>query len=368
MKGLSRTVKIVLIVTSLILSMPVISNGIPSGIEISSKYTAIQVGEPLIFKLVYRYEEPLIKPATGKIKESLLHHAYLKIEHHEGKFLTDGFPIFPMDLTLQDKQGLEYSGQFVFLHHPGEKRLLFPVTGTYTVTVSGSTKVSNPLKIAVEPTSVLENRALSLLSDRNDYFFLEYGEHEYENRRAERISHLKEVVEQCEGTLLAKWAAARLGIEEYEELETKHSLGERFTAKYRAGLIKEPLVENAHAHLVKALELPDEFPIRQEVLYHLIGIEIFKGNNDNAISYASELNEKYPKGEFGKKTSVAKLQDEIVRLQGRLEKLSQIERDKIEDLIKWLEEFWLTNENIKEAIDPNQWQELIETIKKQTEN
>lgn len=314
MTGLSKTVKIVLI-TSLILGMPVISNGIPSRIEISSMYTTIQVGDPLIFKLVYMYEEPMIKQATEKIKESLLHRAYLKIEHREGKLLTDRFPIYPMELALQDKQGLEYSGQLVFLHHPGENRLLFQVPGTYTVTVRGYTKTSNPLNITVKPLSKLQKRALSLLSDPNDYHFLEYGSHEDPEKRIERISHLKQVVEQCQDTLLAKWAAARLGLEYYEDFHKKHSSFEKFKSKLEQGQIQEPLFDKAHKYLSAGYGLPGEFPVREQVLYELSVTEYIKDNYKKAFSLLDELGSKYPTGKYGKRASSGKA--ELQELQER---------------------------------------------------
>jgi len=314
MTDLSKTVKIALI-TPLILSMPVISNGIPSRIEISSKNTAIQVGDPLIFKLMYRYEESMTQLATEKIKESLLHRAYLKIEHQDGNLLTDRFPIYPMELTLQDKQGLEYSGQLVFLNHPGENRLLFPVPGTYTVTVRGYTKTSNPLHITVNPLSKLQKRALSLLSDPNDFHFLEYGSHEDPEQRIERVSHLKQVVDQCQGTLLAKWAAARLGLEYFDQFHKKHPSFEKFKSKHEQGQIQEPLFDQAHRYLVGGTTLPDEFQIREKVLYELSVTEYLKDNYEKAFSLLDELGAKYPKGKYGKKASSGKA--ELQELQER---------------------------------------------------
>lgn len=316
MTDLSKTVKIVLI-TSLILSMPVISNGIPSRIEISSKYTAIQVSDPLIFKLVYRYEEPLLKPATGEIVQSFPHYAYLKIEDSKGRFPMNRFPIFPMDLTLKDNLGLEYEGQFVFLYHPGEKRVLFSVPGTYTVTVRGYTKVSNPLSIIVEPASKLQTRALSLLSDPNDYHFLEYGSHEDPNKRSVRISHLRLVVEQCKGTLYAKWAAARLGLEYFEDFHRRHPSFIKFKAKLQQNQVEEPLFDQAHMYLAAGAKLPDEFPIREKVLYQLVRTEVIKDNYEKAFSLLDELGAKYPKGKYGKRASRGK--QELQRIKKREE-------------------------------------------------
>jgi hypothetical protein len=314
MTGLSKTIEIVLTV-SLILSKPVISNGIPSRIEISSKYTSIQIGEPLIFELVYIYEEPLITQANGKIKENFIHHAYLKIEHHEGKFLTDSFPIYPMELKLQDKPGLKYSGQFVFLYHPSENRLLFPVPGTYTVTVRGYTKTSNPLNISVKPLLKLQKRALSFLSDPNDYRFLEYGSHEDPEKRIERVSHLKQVVEQCQGTLLSKWAAARLGLEYFKDFHKKHSSFQKFKTELQESKVKEPLFDQAYKYLSAGYALPGEFPVREQVLYELSVTEYIKDNYEKAFSLLDELSATYPTGKYGKRASSGKA--ELQELQER---------------------------------------------------
>lgn len=307
MANISKTFKMVLVVISLILSNLASGNDIPyipSSIEISSRQKSIRVGDPLILKLVYKFEKPQISIRTGNPLTSFSHSAYLKIEHHGGSFSTDRFPIFPTDLYLQDKSGLEYSRQLVFLYHFGEKRLLFSEAGIYTVTVKGRSKTpSNPLNITVEPSSESQRRALSLLSDPNDYFFLEFGIQEYPERRPDRISNLKRVVKQCGDTLLVKWAAARLGIEESKEVEEKYSDSKKFWDDYRQGKIIEPLVGQAHSHLSSAYKLPDEFLIRDEVLYQLTKIEFIKGNYKKVLSLVDELEAKYPNGEYGKRIS-----------------------------------------------------------------
>jgi hypothetical protein len=106
----------------------------------------------------------------------------------------------------------------------------------------------------------------------------------------ERIGRFQKVVDECDSILIAKMAAARLGIEEVEKLENKYPDGIKFMEQYRKGEIKEPLLEQAHLHLLKAYDLPDEFPIRETVLSRLVSTETFKG------SY-----EKYPNGEYGRR-------------------------------------------------------------------
>ena len=313
MKGSSKNIYIVIIITSLLFGTPAISQGKPSSIELNSNNISIRVGDPLILKLVYKYEEPLLKSTTREIIESIRHHAYLTIENSEGHFLTNRFPIYPLDLTLKNNRGLEYGEQFVFFYHPGENRLIFPIPGTYTVTVTGYTVVSNPLSITVEPPSEPQRRALSLLSDPNDYFFLQYGEHEYPEKRPERISHLQQVVKQCEGTLLAKWAAARLGLEYFEDFHKKHPSFQTFKVKQQQGEIEEPLFDQAHKYLSTGTELSEEFPIREKVLYQLSRTEVIEGNYEKAFSLLDELATKYPHGEYGSRANNAKKEMERLR-------------------------------------------------------
>ncbi len=40
----------------------------------------------------------------------------------------------------------------------------------------------------------------------------------------------------------------------------------------------------------------------------------------------------------------------------------------VNEMVNWLEKIWLEDESIREIIDSNQWQKLIETVKQQTEN
>jgi len=317
MKGLSKKLQLVIAVMSLVLGTTVTSQAKPSQIEISSKDTLLQVGDPLTLRLVYKYEKPLIKPATGEIAKSLLHHAHLKVEDPEGRFPMNRFPIFPMNLTSKNNLGLEYEGQFAFLYHPGEKRVLFPVPGTYTVTVRGYTMISNPLSITVKPASDLQKRALFLLSDPNDYSFLEHGAHEDPNKRSLRISRLRQVVEQCEGTIYAKWAAARLGLEYFEDFHKKHPSFIKFKAELQKNQVEEPLFGKAHLYLTAGAELPDEFPIREKVLFQLGRTEFIKNNYEKVLSLIDEMVAKYPKGEYGKRASGGR--EELQRIKKRQE-------------------------------------------------
>jgi len=171
------------------------------------------------------------------------------------------------------------------------------------------------LDINVEPASNPEQLAINLLSDPNDYFFLEQGEDEYPEKRPESISHLQQVVDRCEGTVLAKWAASRLGLEYFQEFHKKHPSFVKFKAKHQEGQIEEPLFDQVRKYLSVGVELRDEFPIRENVLSKLVNIEFMDGNYEKAFSLLDELRTKYPDGEYGRKASGWK--EELIELQKR---------------------------------------------------
>jgi len=296
----------------------VVSSVIPSNIEISTERSSIKVGEPLIMKLTYKFDKPQISPRTNEVLNNIsldIRDAFFHVKGGDVDRLPR-YPLFLPDLKLQGTQGLEYSGHFVVLYDLWKKKLMFDKPGTYTISVLASPQhISNELAIVVEASSSLQNKALSLLSDPNDYAFMVFGSHEYANRRAERISHLRQVVEQCEGTLLAKWAASRLGLEYFQEFHKKHPSFVKFKAKHQEGQIEEPLFDQVRKYLSVGVELRDEFPIRENVLSKLVNIEFMDGNYEKAFSLLDELRTKYPDGEYGRKAS--RWKEELVELQKR---------------------------------------------------
>jgi len=277
-------------------------------IEVIPTKRQIRVGEPFIFQLCYRFQEQQVSSKNGHVRQYFRHNAYLDIEHEKPSLSTIGYKLFPTDLRLKDGRGREYYRNFSCFYHPGEERLLFPVPGKYTIKVRGWKTSSERLDIHVKQASRLQQQALSLLSDPDDYIFLEAGDYEYKENHSEGIDHLRQVVDQCGDTLLGKWAAARLGIENSRELERKYRDGEKFWADYREGRLKEPLLDQARSNLSQAARLPDEFPIREEVLYELPKMEMIEGHYNKALSLLDELARKYPSGEYGRRAEKAKEQ------------------------------------------------------------
>jgi len=246
-------------------------------IEITARRSKIKLGEPFVFRLTYRFEKPLVSERTQQAPKAIDHHAYFLLTRSDDGSLVGRYRVDDVSLKLQNAQGLEYAENCLIFYDFGWKKLVFDKSGTYTMQVEGKTKKANPLTINVERSSKLDKRAISLLSDPNDYKFLVDGSERFVYNRAERMSHLKAVADKCKGTLLAKWAAARLGIERAKELWEKYPDGEQFMAKYRRSEIVEPLFENSYKYLGDALELPDEIPTREEVLASIISAEIVEG-------------------------------------------------------------------------------------------
>jgi len=250
----------------------------PAEIEISIKHEHIKVGEPLIVKAMYRFEEPQVS-RTDELYQKMGAESVIQIKRDEADILALHYydSVGPGTLFLQDTQGLMYACDFLLFYNFFENRLIFDKPGIYIVTVRRTrTIISNPLYITVEPAKDLEKRALSLLSDPNDYRFLEHGSYENPDERSSGISRLRLIIEKCEGTIYAKWAAARLGLEYFEDFHKKHPSFVKFKAKLKKGQVQEPLFDKAHMYLTAGAKLPDEFPIREKVLYQLGRTEVIK--------------------------------------------------------------------------------------------
>ncbi len=341
MKGLTYNILMPFIISGLLTTCAQANR--PSSIEISTNRDFIRVGEPLIIKMTYKWEEPIILPETNEASERCPHSAHLIVKKGEEEKSMRLKPfVEPYMLELQGTEGIEYSAHFVFFYDFYNGGLIFSEPGTYTIQMEGYTQVSNSLDVIVKAATEPEQKVLSFLSpdpcDPIDYCLLR-GEgfdelkEEMPEEFAERISRLRNLADQCGETLLGKWASGRFGIEEYNEIKKKHNrLGEKFLDMYRSGVIEEPLVERSYNHLLKALELPDEFTIREEVLYNLVGVEFIKGDEHKMRIWEHELSQKYPKGRFSRQL-VAKLKGEIEYLEDRV---SQFSRDEYWKYIKQL--------------------------------
>jgi hypothetical protein len=288
-------------------------------VNLSATSFSIKLGEPLVICINYVYQTPQTKAGKDKPLDMIRHGAIINIKDDRGTTIVPKFPIYPSVLIRQDEEGLSYSGNFVlfFNHLDNDKRLVFDKPGVYTIKLLGQELLGagapKPLTIEVKQASTSEIQALKLLSDPNDFLFLEFASHEFKEKRPERISHLKKVVEQYEGTFLAKWCAARLGMEYFEQFKDVHRSFSGYEKKRQKDLLNGILFKDANKYLVIGAKLPDSFPLREEVLMQLVSIEIAKGNDEKANSILDELGAKYPKGKHGRKAS--QMKKELLEIQ-----------------------------------------------------
>jgi len=287
--------------------------------EINTAKRQINYADPLFVNLNLRFTQSRISERTGKPLPFAEYSGWvLRVQHANEKHVSE-FPLrLPLRFTLKDANGLEYVTTFMVfcdLHSERKKlikNMIFNKPGAYTFSVMDAKKrSSNTLDILVEPSD-LGQKALSILSDPNDFTFLLGGVYE-KSERSRVITHLKNVVVQCDGAVLAQMASARLGLEYFKEFNKKHPSLEKFKSKLEQGQIQELLFDQAHKYLSAGYALPDELPIRDSVLGHLVETEFINGNYKKAISLVDELRTKYPDGEYGRKASMWK--EELVELQ-----------------------------------------------------
>jgi hypothetical protein len=213
----------------------------------------------------------------------------------------------PNTLKLWDNKGFTYGNYFIIFMNNVKQNIIFEEPGKYRVRLFvDKNYFSDVLNINVIPTDSTVNDHC-ILSDPNEYHFLMGSNIEIENR-SKVMLHLKKLVKQCDQTLFSKWIAAQLGIEYYIAADC-----EKVNARREKKEVREDIFDQAIKYLSIATELPDDFPIREEVLYRLAEIEIEKHNYFKSLSYIEELGNKYPLGKYGKNASRHK--NKIMKMQ-----------------------------------------------------
>lgn len=286
--------------------------------KISVPTNRVEFGAPVILNLDVKFQEPRIWRWTGKPSRVVdLDGLAVRVCHQD----TDHESLFPfrlpIDFHLRDTEGLEYQGKAVLfrdLYEEKEKlinEMIFDKPGAYRLTIIRREKeVSNTVHVLVEP-SAASRKALGLLTQPEDFAFLIGGLY----KSPKTISKLKEVVKKYGGTVLGRMAAARLGIEYFEQFRQKYPSSAKVDGLVAKGLDTEPLFEAAYRYLSTATVLPDRFPIRAEVLSGLSSIEYVRRNYEKAVRLLDELAKKYPQSEEGRKAP--RWKKELVELQAR---------------------------------------------------
>lgn len=272
-----------------------------SSTNIKSARTAIEIGEPLTIEVVRKYHNP-----DNVIRASFAHTMRIVVENTGENGEPPSFIERPSNFRRDLEKGEYMCTLDLWYELWGKKpaQLCFPTPGKYKVYIKAYP--SSVLNVNVVPTSDKTRKAVSLLADPKDRYFLMDGE-DNETRDA-RIAKLSEVVNQCENTLLGQIAAGRLGLEYYEDFYEKNRNLNDFRAKLKESGFEDPLLNKAEKYLAMAGGLPDDMPIREEVLYRYLQVEYTKGNDTKAMSIFDEFLAKYPLGDFGKKAAAGKVE------------------------------------------------------------
>ena len=336
MRKLKRKFTVVILTVCIILYLSffvgLAQGAIPVSVEVNSPQKTIRIGEPLFVMLTCRFKEQQKYPDTIDVYPSFSHQCDILIEFKDEDekwmniFLAEhpdtDFSLIPGNeksikwyplhlkgkitesLEVQDKDGLVYGTYFLALYNPYKKGVIFDKPGKYKISgfsyeYNNNKVVSNTIEINVASESLPND---CVLPDPNYCDFL-MGNRDILNNKPEysskMFSFLGNIIKKCPDTILAKMAAARLGIERVKDLEKKYG-SEESLEKYRKTEIKDPLVESTNMYLDLAYQLPDNFPIRENVLYGLIQIDYINGNATNIFSFCDELAAKYPQGRYGK--------------------------------------------------------------------
>ncbi len=293
-------------------------------VEIKAYSSEIKIGEPLILEIRAISKTPNINPETKEIITSGgISSPYLIInkkgQKEEIKYeyqlntIHKPFPIFE-----KGNKGLEYTGTFIAFYNQNKKELLFNEPGDYSCRFESTIDKleSNTVEITVKPAGNQEEKTMSILTGKYDKMILEMPEGIDNTILKEDpgvLNRFEQIIEQCGDTMIAKIAAAQLGIMYFKDFHEKYFSFEDFREEYKTGNVQEPLFEKSLKYLTIGSQLPDEFPIRQEVLFQLSRIEFMQNNLDKSISLIDEIASKYPNTEYGKQAIKAQ-QEEIPKL------------------------------------------------------
>lgn len=279
-------------------------------IRLDAPNNRVAYGDPLILRLTLTFAKPRIAPIIkGPAPFVRLDSVVLRARRGDSPANSAvDYQLFDTKFALAGTAGTEYTANVAVwyeLRQEGQKlagRIVFESPGAFELAVIGDNKIpSNMVSVIVVP-SALGEKGLALLTGPHDLEFLARGR----EKDAQTTAHLEGFVKECAGTVLAQMAAARLGIEEYEQLQEKYPNGEEFLVKYSQGTIDEPLVDRIRSHLSEAYRLPNQLPIREPVLSRLAATEFAKGESGKAFQLLDELVAQFPSGEYGSRARATK--------------------------------------------------------------
>ena len=281
------------------------------------------IGEPLVLRILYRFDASHVDSRTGQISEAIAYSAELMIETKDidKKWVSENpevirtdnngiefyrVSLFPTTLCSLDSEGLEYGTYSLVFMHNVKQGIIFEKAGDYRLRLFVDYNCFSPvLNITVLPVDA-SGTGRFIMSDPNDFHFLMGATIENRDRPHAR-TRVGNLIERSQSTLIAKWAAARLGLECFDDAEKRRS-----EARREKRTVDIAIWGNASKYLEIGLQLPDDFSVRQEVLDRLIEIECERKDYSKALLYVDELRAKYPMGRHGKKAT--EYRREILRL------------------------------------------------------
>lgn len=299
------------------LSAGTVAGGQPA-IKVSVFDNRVRFADPVLLRVTLTYE---VAPALRVMSAPLLYLPVedldLRVRRISGPNPSDAeYRFWRTRFAREDEKGLR-SGANLTLWYRTRKgakdpEIVFGTSGRYEIAFVDREDhlLSNTVRVAVEPSAIGE-RVLTQIAEPNDLKFLADGV--LENPRA--VAHLEEIVEQAQGTVLGRTAAARLGLTYFERFHREHSSFERFAGEYRRGA-RDTLFEKAREFLSIGAGLSIPFPIREEVLYRLSVIRFIEGDYDAAASLFAEMGRQFPQGKYGRRAAEA--QAELSALRSRL--------------------------------------------------
>jgi hypothetical protein len=300
-------------------------------VKIKAYSSEIKIGEPLLLEIKVTCKTPNIDSETGEIITTGGIKPYLilnkKGQEKEIKYKSD-YSVIDKPLPIYDKQkkGLEFTGSLFVFYDYYERCLFFKEPGVYSCRLESTIdKIkSNTIKINVKPPGKLERKVMSILTEKFDIAILGQPFEGMDlNDKSEPeakgiIDRYIQVVEQCPDTMIAKMAASILGIEYFKNFHEEHKSFEIFREELKTGNTQEPLLDQSEKYLAIGSKLPDEFPVRPEVITKLSQINFMRDNFDGMLLLINELAEKYPNTKYGKQ-AINALKEEIPKLKAEIE-------------------------------------------------
>lgn len=278
--------------------------------EISFSNTRIKIGDPLFAQIKHRYKTSYVDVNTNKGVERYILH-FIRFRVNKLDSVSKIYKLTPSVVMFKDEEN-ETSFSGVVEIHFDEHGLIFVEPGVYEICwISPDEKeISNIIQIEVKGLTKEEKKALDTLKHPDDYIFLQSG-YCINGTKAAVMSRLEKYIERDPNTILNKRIKVRIGLENLKELKKRYGDLDEFNKTIQQETAKDPLTDKVIQNLNLALELSNDFPSRQEVLYHLAILEYIKNNDKKSFSLLEKSIRKYPMSEYGKKAK--KMKDYLER-------------------------------------------------------